>query len=44
MENNVNIIGDYILDRQLGEGSFGVVYEAMEIPTKKLYAAKIISK
>lgn len=37
-------IKNYKISRKLGQGSFGVVCKAILIPTKKIYAVKIIPK
>lgn len=37
-------IGDFILGKTLGEGKFGVVYQAFHKPTGWLYALKKIPK
>jgi serine/threonine-protein kinase len=37
-------IGKYILTKQLGEGQFGVVWKAIHIETKELFAVKQIRR
>lgn len=37
-------IGDYILNKELGRGKYGIVYLAVHNKTRKFYAAKQLSK
>lgn len=38
------IVRRFTVGRQLGKGAFGRCYEAMDMETKHLYAAKVITK
>lgn len=43
-QNSKISIKDFILDRKLGNGKYGIVYKSIHIKTGSVYAIKKISK